>query len=261
MIDTITYSETSQGWTSRWSYRPEWMVGLNSIFYSFKGGSLYQHDANTVRTRFYNTTDGFSIKTIINQSPTETKMYKSLLLDSSHPMNVVGLTDLDPVQMDLSQFSKKEGDFFAYIRRPVADESNLQMVSAQGVGIIDSIAGFELTMDTQVSNASTGDLVMGGIVDSNNNLITSIKIGYVVDVVGDVISISSDNPTPPTPPTPGFINVPIAGNYVYILKGAVAESYGARGRYLDVSISLNGSAAEVEVELFAISTSAFKSFP
>jgi hypothetical protein len=176
-------------------------------------------------------------------------------------MNVVGLTDLDPVQMDLSQFSKKEGDFFAYIRRPVADESNLQMVSAQGVGIIDSIAGFELTMDTQVSNASTGDLVMGGIVDSNNNLITSIKIGYVVDVVGDVISISSDNPTPPTPPTPGFINVPIAGNYVYILKGAVAESYGARGRYLDVSISLNGSAAEVEVELFAISTSAFKSFP
>jgi hypothetical protein len=260
MIDTITYSETSQGWTSRWSYRPEWMVGLNSIFYSFKGGSLYQHDANIVRTRFYNTTDGFSIKTIINQSPTETKMYKSLALDSSHPLNVVGLTDLDPVQMNLSQFSKKEGDFFAYIRRPVSD-NNLQMISAQGVGVIDSIAGFELTMDTQVSNASTGDLIISGIVDSNNNLITSIQVGYVVDVVGNVISVSSNNPTPPTPPTPGFINAPSPGSYVYILKGPVAESYGARGRYLDLSLSLNGSAAEVEVELFAISTSAFKSFP
>ena len=260
MIDTITYSETSQGWTSRWSYRPEWMVGLNSIFYSFKGGSLYQHDANIVRTRFYNTTDGFSIKTIINQSPTETKMYKSLLLDSSHPLNVVGLTDLDPVQMNLSQFSKKEGDFFAYIRRPVSD-NNLQMISAQGVGIIESIAGFNLTMDTQVSNASTGDLIISGIVDSNNNLITSIQVGYVVDVVGNIVSVSNNNPTPPTPPTPGFINAPTAGNYVYILKGAVAESYGARGRYLDLSLSLNGSSAEVEVELFAVSTSAFKSFP
>jgi hypothetical protein len=236
------------------------MVGLNSIFYSFKGGSLYQHDANIVRTRFYNTTDGFSIKTIINQSPTETKMYKSLALDSSHPLNVVGLTDLDPVQMNLSQFSKKEGDFFAYIRRPVSD-NNLQMISAQGVGVIDSIAGFELTMDTQVSNASTGDLIISGIVDSNNNLITSIQVGYVVDVVGNVISVSSNNPTPPTPPTPGFINAPSPGSYVYILKGPVAESYGARGRYLDLSLSLNGSAAEVEVELFAISTSAFKSFP
>lgn len=260
MIDTITYSETSQGWTSRWSYRPEWMVGLNSIFYSFKGGSLYQHDTNIVRTRFYNTTDGFSIKTIINQSPTETKMYKSLLLDSSHPLNVTGSTDLDPVYMNLSQFSKKEGDFFAYIRRPISDD-NLQMISAQGVGIIDSIAGFDLTMDTQVSNASTGDVIIGGVLDSNNNLITSVKIGYVIDVVGNVISVSNNNPTPPTPPTPGFINSPAAGNYVYILKGAVAESYGARGRYLDLSLSLSGSSAEVEVELFAVSTSAFKSFP
>jgi hypothetical protein len=236
------------------------MVGLNSIFYSFKGGSLYQHDANIVRTRFYNSTDGFSIKTIINQSPMESKMYKSLALDSTHPLNVTGSTDLDPVYMNVSQFSKKEGDFFAYIRRPVSD-NNLQMISAQGVGIIDSIAGFELTMDTQVSNASTGDLIISGIVDSNNNLITSIQVGYVVDVVGNVISVSNNNPTPPTPPTPGFINAPTAGSYVYILKGPVAESYGARGRYLDLSLSLNGSAAEVEVELFAISTSAFKSFP
>lgn len=260
MIDTITYSETSQGWTSRWSYRPEWMVGLNSIFYSFKGGSLYQHDTNIARTRFYNTTDGFSIKTIINQSPTETKMYKSLLLDSSHPLNVTGSTDLDPVYMNLSQFSKKEGDFFAYIRRPISDD-NLQMISAQGVGIIDSIAGFNLTMDTQVSNASTGDVIIGGVLDSNNNLITSVKIGYVIDIVGNVISVSNNNPTPPTPPTPGFINAPAAGNYVYILKGAVAESYGARGRYLDLSLSLSGSSAEVEVELFAVSASVFKSFP
>jgi hypothetical protein len=260
MIDTITYSEASQGWTSRWSYRPEWMIGLNSVFYSFKGGALYKHDANTVRTNFYNSTDGFSIRTIVNQSPTESKMFKTLVLDSTNPMNVTGTTDLDPIYMNLSQFSKKEGDYFAYIRRPVSD-NNIELISAQGVGLIDSITGFELTMDSQVSNASTGDLIISGVLDSNNSLVTSIQVGYVVDVVGNVISVSNNTPIPPTPPTPGFINSPAPGNYVYILKGPVAESYGARGRYLDVTMSLNSSSAEVEVELFAISTSAFKSFP
>lgn len=259
-MDTLTFSNKSEGWTSRWTYRPEWMIGLNSSFYSFKGGALYKHDSNSVRTNFYNSTDGFSVSTIINNSPVETKMFKTLMLDCDVALNVTGSTDLDPIQMDLSQFSKKEGDFFAYIRRPVSD-NNLQLISAQGVGIIASIAGFELTMDSQVSNASTGDLIISGIVDSNNNLITSIQVGYVVDVVGNVISVSNNNPTPPTPPTPGFINAPTAGSYVYVLKGAVAESYGARGRYLNLTLSLSSSAAETEHELFAVSTSVFKSFP
>lgn len=79
IIDTITFSEASNGWTSRWTYRPEWMIGLNSTFYSFKNGNLYQHDTNTTRTQFYDqpVNDpnfyGFSIETIINDSPVETK--------------------------------------------------------------------------------------------------------------------------------------------------------------------------------------------
>jgi hypothetical protein len=56
IIDTLTFSNKAEGWTSRWSYRPEWMIGLNSTFYSFKGGNLYQHDTNQTRPCFINMT-------------------------------------------------------------------------------------------------------------------------------------------------------------------------------------------------------------
>jgi hypothetical protein len=123
------------------------------------------------------------------------------------------------------------------------------------------VVGFELTMDSQVSNASTGDLIISGIVDSNNNIITNTQVGYVADVVGNKISVSSNNPTPPTTPTPGFINAPTPGSYVYILKDSVAESYGTRGYFLHLMLSRSGSDALQEVELFAVSTEIFKSFP
>jgi hypothetical protein len=260
VIDTLTFSDKAEGWTSRWTYLPEWMMGLNSSFYSFKNGNLYKHDTNLNRTTFYNTTGGFSISTVINQSPTEIKMFKTLALDCTHPLNFVGYTDLDDAQMSMSQFVNKEGEWYSYMRRPVND-NNLQLISAQGVGIIDSIAGFQLTMDSEVSSASTGDLIISGIVDSNNNIVTNTQVGYVVDVVGNIISVSNNNPTPPTPPTPGFINAPTAGNYVYILKSSVAESYGTRGYFLNLTLSRSGSDATPEIELFAVSTAVFKSFP
>ena len=260
IIDTLTFSNKAEGWTSRWSYRPEWMIGLNSTFYSFKEGNLYKHDTNTNRTTFYNTIGGFSISTVINQAPTEIKMFKTLALDCTHSLNFVGYTDLDQTQMSMSQFINKEGEWFSYMRRPLND-NNLQLISAQGVGVIVSIAGFELTMDSQVSNASTGDLIISGIVDSNNNIITSIQVGYVIDVVGNKITVSNNNPTPPTPPTPGFINSPTTGSYVYILKDSVAESYGTRGYFLNLTLSRSGGDAIPEIELFAVSTEIFKSFP
>jgi len=260
IIDTLTFSNTSEGWSSRWTYRPEWMVGLNNTFYTFKNGNLYQHDTNTQRTVFYNEPAYFEISTIINQSPTEIKMFKTLALDSTLALDVTGYTDLDQMEMDVSQFVNKEGEWYSYIRRPITD-NNLQLISAQGVGVIDSITGFELTMDSQVSNASTGDLIISATLDSNNNIITTTQVGYVLDVIGNTISVSTNNPSPPILPTPGFINTPTSGNYVYILKDPVAESYGSRGYFLDLTLSRSGVEAQQDNELFAVSVSVFKSFP
>ena len=51
---------------------------------------------------------------------------------------------------------------------------------------------------------------------------------------------------------------PADGDYVLYLKDAEAESYGARGYYMEVELENDSTS---EVELFTISSEVFKSFP
>jgi hypothetical protein len=259
IIDTLTFSNKAEGWTSRWTYRPEWMIGLNSTFYSFKNGNLYQHDTNINRTQFYNQSInslyGFSIETIINNSPVDTKMFKSLNLDCTNALNVIGSTDLDQLQIDSAQFSKKEGDFFAYIRRP-QNQLNLDLLSVQGVGTVTSTSVNTININTPFTIVSNGDKVYKA-----NYIppVTPGDPGQIINLleVGEVSTTTSNSITTILP----FVNTPLPGEYIFINKSSSAESYGSRGRFLNLSMGLSGTSATGEVELFAVKTSVFKSFP
>lgn len=254
IIDTITFSEASNGWTSRWTYRPEWMIGLNSTFYSFKNGNLYQHDTNTTMTQFYDqpVNDpnfyGFSIETIINDAPVETKMFKLLNLDSTHALDVIGATDLDQIQMDSLQFVKKEGDFFAYVRRPQG-QINYDLMSVQGIGDVSSVLGLTISVSASFTNINPGDILYKGNISAG--ILTNIQL------VGTIAAASASQITIAT----AFSNTPNPGDYLFVNKNSSVESYGARGRYLNVSLGLSGYEATSEVNLFAVRTSIFKSFP
>jgi hypothetical protein len=50
---TLTYSEGVEGWASFYSFLPDWMIGMNNYFYTFKGGNLYRHNVNNTRNNFY----------------------------------------------------------------------------------------------------------------------------------------------------------------------------------------------------------------
>jgi hypothetical protein len=250
VIDTLTFSDKSEGWTSKWTYRPEWMIGLNNTFYTFKGGNLFQHDTNTQRTVFYGDTAYYSISTIINQSPTEIKMFKTLALDSTLALDITGYTDLDQMEMDISQFVNKEGEWYSYIRRPI-NQLNYDLVSTQGVGIASSVTGTNtILIDGEIDNINQGDL----IYKANYNTATS-EISNVL-LVGTVVSISGS-----TIVTTSFTNAPVGGNYILAAKQSSVESYGSRGYFLDLTLSRSGSEAQIDNELFAVSTSVFKSFP
>ena len=53
MIDTISYSPGARGWSSRYTWYPDWHIGMNSTYYSFKNGNLYKHNANANYNEFY----------------------------------------------------------------------------------------------------------------------------------------------------------------------------------------------------------------
>lgn len=243
IIDTLTFSNKAEGWTSRWSYRPEWMIGLNSSFYSFKGGNLYEHDTNTNRTQFYgNSPSGFSISTIFNQEPTTIKMFKTLALDCTFGLDTIGSTDLDQIQMSKSNYINKEGEFFSYLRRP-AGQINLQLLSSQGIGTVSSVVGTTITMNSSFTNISQGDSIYEFVGS------TPILVGIVQSVSGNNITVNA------------IFSSPSPGDYLICVKQSSVESYGARGYFMDVTLSLSGNDATPEVELFAIKTSVFKSFP
>ena len=51
--ETLTYGPSIKGWTSFHSFIPEWMVGMNSNFYTFYQGKPWKHHSNTTRNQYY----------------------------------------------------------------------------------------------------------------------------------------------------------------------------------------------------------------
>ena len=98
---------------------------------------------------------------------------------------------------------------------------------------------------------SVGDMAyrLNGGVTSAIGLVTAIS-----NVAGDY-SITIDNINPAPPPV---YPTPTAGQLILYYKNSIAESFGARGYYLEFKLTNNSSRP---VELFAVSGSVMKSFP
>lgn len=238
-VATITYSPSGQGWTSRWSYEPDLMMGMNNVFYTWKNGNLYKHDSNAIRNQFYGVNYDSTITTIFNQEPTTNKMFKTLEIESNEAWVADITTDLNTGNIQDRWFVEKEGSWFAHVRRD-SDDGDNRSISTQGIGNVLSydtlVITFAFNIGSSVSqgdsiyNAQSGSLVLVGEVASHDS--TSITL---------VSASSTPNP----------------GDFLVYVKNSVAESYGARGYYMEVLLTNNSTS---EVELFEVSTNIFKSF-
>lgn len=251
MTNTLSYDYgregTQNGWISRYSYEPEWMTSLNSTMYSFKEGQIYKHDSiNVPRATFYGTKFPVTITTEFNQSPLDKKMFKTLHLDSDDTWDATVDTDLGSGEVDAVSFQKKEGDWFAYLRRSdglsINDEDAVSL-STQGLGAVSSFGGGQIDFTTGIDSSSfaIGDRIYR--LDPSTGF---VYIG-VIDSFTDIsVSIS------------GIVGSVSPGDFITVGKNKVAESYGIRGYYMSVTLS---NSNDSPVELFAVSSSIFKSFP
>lgn len=260
---TLTYSPLLDGWTSFHSYFPEWMEHMNSFMYTFKNGEMWKHNSNATRNSWYGTTYPSSVSVIFNDSPNEPKMFKTLSYDSDHKWNATVITDLSAGSMDKSYFEEKEGFYFTYVRRN-ADTIDYKAMSTQGVGntILATIApgtgylsvyfSFEIpntvsVFDPTVSPPTGGDVMYAiDAITSVNKLIGNVDQIINDPINGNRIVVKSPSNT---------VNI---NDFIYVIKNAVAESYGARGYYMQATLTNTDTEA---VELFAISSQIFKSYP
>jgi len=243
---TITYSVNSGGWTSFWSYRPDWMVEMNNVLYSFSNGSMWRHNTNNTRNNFYGIQYTSRVKTIFNDNPTENKMFSAISLNSNYSWSADIETNIQFADVPYTYFVEKENIWYAYIRRQ-DNTVEVKALSTQGIGQVDSFSTptanscvLTFTFDIDTTAVSVGDKLY------KNSSGTLFFLGDVTDITSTTITIDTTYGANPT-----------ASDFIISAKNSQTESYGIRGFYMTIELE-NGDTEEVE--LFSIATTTFKSF-
>ena len=246
---TLSYSRKNQGWGTFYSYVPDFMIGMNNNFYSFKGGNLYKHDSNDTRNNFYSVQSTSKVRGVLNTDPFTTKLFKTISLDGTHSWDCTVATNMSTGYMPESYFEKKEDVFYSYIRRVSGDE-DLDMRSAQGLGSTTAVDSTTATAVLVTFPFGVDNIISVGDVAFKNDAGTAVKLGDITGISADRLTITLD-----TTVTGG--SVPAVSDFVLYIKNSVAESYGAKGYYLDYSLE---NVKTENVELFSVGAIASKSF-
>lgn len=134
---TLSFDEGTKGWTSFYTYAPDYIDSLGSTFYSFKNGYLYKHYSDiSFRGTFYGYQQPSTVTFIFNPNVSMSKNFKTLNYEGTASWEAQVTTDSDtqekllgirPYQFagSLSQiqndfiasniFIKKENKYFANI--------------------------------------------------------------------------------------------------------------------------------------------------
>jgi hypothetical protein len=247
---TLTYDygryNDENGWPSRYSFSPEMMVGLNNNLYSFKNGDIYVHDSDNVdRCEFYGVKYPCTITTEFNVNPLDKKVFETIHIDSDVAWDADLDTDLSIGRIEAASFEKKEGDFFAYVRQLdnlTIDAENALLLSTQGVGEVSTFVSQVITFTSNIDSTAfaVGDRIFR-VVGSG-----FVYVGNITAYGINTITVS------------GPASTPVAGNFIVVGKNRIAESRALRGYYLSCTLTTN---EDGPVELFAVSSAIFKSFP
>ena len=272
---TLTYNKDSSslprfggqgGWPSFYSFFPDFMIGMNSFFYSFKGGNLWRHNTNPLRNTYYGSFTASSIKSVFNPEPTlSIKLFKTLSYESTTTVAdtnearwactslLTDLTDGIPGSMLDTYFVQKEGEWFSFLRTN-SGTVNWQMRSANGVGVCTAVSGAAASLLIEFAGAigsilNIGDNVYAATLAAGVATTDPVFIGQVVSKTSTSISVDTTVPGGSTP---------TVGQFIMFIKNATAESHGARGYYLEFELK---NASTSPVELFSVGSSVMKSFP
>lgn len=275
---TLTYSEAVQGWPSFYSYYPDWMVGMNNYFYTFKGGNLYRHNINSTRNTFYldwwtrlsNPGGAFTptgLTSVFNDSPLENKLFKTINLEGDAAWWTNLETDIQATGFIQGPwFEKKEQSYFAFVRNAgtvPASPSEYPLRSINGIGrslTINSALPTAVEVDFQISPSP---IAIGTIISVGDILYfalppytTPVVFGRVTDVIVDYPS-GLNRIVVDTVVVPGTIPG-IQDPYILYVKNSVAESHGVLGHYCVFDLENTSTA---KVELFAVESEVMKSYP
>jgi len=260
---TISYDPGVQGFPSFYSYAPDFMIGMNSYFYTFKGGNVFRHNTNEIRNQYYGVNYPSVLQSVFNIQPLENKLFKTLNLEGDDSWAATLTSDQQNTGfIDYDWFEKKEGAFYAFVRNSgqtstapgSADQFALRSLNGIGTSSTITVAGNETTVTfpntLYLGNIiSIGDMIyfgtpapllLGRVTEVNQNLPAGINEIVVDNTIG------------------GAQPAPTQTEYILYIKNSVAESHGILGHYSVFTLTNNNTS---KIELFNVESEVMKSFP
>ena len=170
-VETLSFDEQTQGWTSRYSYNPQNIISVQNNFYSTRRGGIYLHYSQEVnRAYFYGLQYDSTVTTIFNKQPSLVKSFKtinyeggtnwaltSISTNSGDSANFVNpyvmpttLADLEN-QLFKNQFKKKEDKYFADLVNTTAFNQGEVVFGAS----VSGIKGYTAQVKFTASNTAT----------------------------------------------------------------------------------------------------------
>lgn len=264
-IYTLTYSDQVEGWVSFYSYEPDWMIGMNNYFYTFKGGNLYRHNVNPIRNNFYGVDYPSTIKSVFNDVPLENKLFKTMNIEGDDAWEATMVTDIqNSGYIDYTWFEKKEQSYYAFVRNEGTTPANVSeyaLRSLNGIGRSINTSG---PANALVVSFSINPLIsIGSIVSIGDFLYYSLPPYTTPILCGKITAINQNYPAGvnnivvDTTITGGGVP-PITTPYFLYIKNAEAESHGVLGHYCVFELINNN---QNKVELFAVESEVMKSYP
>ena len=260
---TLTYSETSKGWPSFYSFEPEMMSGMNNYLYSFSGGNIYQHNTNAVRNNYYGVQSYSEITSVFNEDPLVNKIFKTINLESNAAWASALETDLPNTGLiGLEWFVQKEGDWFAYIRSVGGDPAALTEYALRSMNGIAQSLSVTGTANTPIINFAT-TINIGNIISIGDSLYSvnppytgPTLVGTVTDIEADLVNNINRITVDAT--VAGGAAPTLQDSFILYIKNQEAESHGLLGHYMKFILQNN---ATIATELFAVESQVVKSNP
>jgi hypothetical protein len=236
----LTFDEDINGWTSFFSYSPDFMIGLNNKLFSFNQGDLYLHNDETVdRNTFYGQQSPSKISVMFNHNPSDVKLLQAAYYEGSNPwsarINAYVSDTNNPISSSLaiSEFVRKEGMWYAYARRN-ENVNQLDSKSAYGIGRVIAIAGTSIVINGGSQLLTVGDTLL----DTNLQVIATIT-----GVFGTVLLVDSVD------------NISV-GDFLIGRKNPRIEGGNLRGYTIRMDLEQESDNRE---ELFAVNIEAMNS--
>ena len=255
---TLSYSEGSEGWPSFYSYSPDYMVGMNNYFYSFSGGNIYRHNTNEIRNNYYGVQYDSSITTVMNESPFDNKIFKTLSLESDQAWRATITTDMnDQAFINSTWFEQKEGAWYAAIKNTTQAPTVIDNFNDRSINGIGRCLSWSGSLNTGVTFSFSAETYIDSIISIGDFLYFNNESNNTPGLVGKITSITSNQIIAVGNITGS--NLPTTINPLMIaVKNNTAESHGVLGHYATIQLEHTGSAP---TELFAIESQVMKSYP